>query len=345
MQKKQSQSIEALIRRLDKSQVGLSVALLKEQILQAHRDFPKKTGLPKRKWNAVVVCAMGGSALGADILRSLYKHYLNVPLVIVNGYALPHFVDKNTLVIHCSYSGSTEEVIACLAEAREEKIPSFVITEGGALVAAAKKFRIPYFAFHTDNNPSKQPRIGTGYTMTAMYEVLKKEGLLAAGTPDLIAATKQMTIDTEVPFRFAKELLGQSFVVIAAEHLIGNAHVMSNQLNESAKAFAPSYFLSELNHHLLEGLGSLKPARKHWTFIFLESKEYMPRTRKRLAITRQVIEKQGFKTRTISFNGSRAIQCLKLLSFSGFFSFYSAILAKKNPATIPWVDYFKKRLA
>jgi glucose/mannose-6-phosphate isomerase len=342
---KQNLPLEKLIRRLDTSQVGLSVALLKEQILQAHRDFPKRVALPKRRWNAVVVCAMGGSGLGADVLRSLYKHYLKVPLVIVNGYSLPHFADKNTLVIHCSYSGTTEEIISCLAEARSRKLPSFVIAEGGALIAAAKKFRIPHFAFHPDNNPSKQPRIGTGYTMTGMYELLKKQGLLAAGAPDLIAATKQMTIDTEVPFRFAKELLGQSFVVIAAEHLVGNAHVMSNQLNESAKAFAPSYFISELNHHLLEGLGSLKAARKHWTFIFLESKDYMPRTRKRFAITRQVVEKQGFKTKTISFNGAHPVQCLKMLSFSGFFSFYSAILAQKNPASIPWVDYFKKRLA
>ncbi len=343
MQKKQS--IELLIRRLDKSQVGLSVALLKEQILQAHRDFPKKTSLPKRRWNAVVVCAMGGSALGADVLRSLYKHYLKVPFVIVNGYSLPHFADKNTLVLLCSYSGTTEEIISCLSEARERKLPSFVIAEGGALSTAAKKFRIPHFTFHPDNNPSKQPRIGTGYTMTAMYEVLKKEGLLAASAPDLIAATKHMTIDTAVPFRFAEELLGQSFVIIAAEHLVGNAHVISNQLNETAKAFAPAFFLSELNHHLLEGLGSLREARKHWTFLFLESKEYTPRTRKRLAITRQVIEKQGFNTKTISFNGSRVAQCLKMLSFSGFFTFYSGILAKKNPAAIPWVDYFKKRLA
>ena len=52
----------------------------------------------------VVICGMGGSAIGGDLLRSLVSS-LNKPIIFVHrNYDLPAFVDSKTLVIASSYS-------------------------------------------------------------------------------------------------------------------------------------------------------------------------------------------------------------------------------------------------
>jgi glucose/mannose-6-phosphate isomerase len=59
----------------------------------------------------VVILGMGGSAIGADLLKALTST-LSRPLVVVNReYDLPAWVDSKTLVIAASYSGNTEETL------------------------------------------------------------------------------------------------------------------------------------------------------------------------------------------------------------------------------------------
>lgn len=333
------------IERLDPHQVGLSISLLPKQIAFVAKDFQKNAKLPpRRNRDSIVICAMGGSALGADLLRYVYADFLTVPVTIVHGYHVPAFADRNTLVVLCSYSGTTEEIISCLKDTRSRKLTSFVIASGGELMRLARTYRMPRYAFSTEFNPSGQPRIGTGYTMTALYMLLRDVRVLKPGAPDLLNVARAIPPEQDRALAVAERFRGQSFIVIGAEHLRGNAHIMSNQLNESAKAFAPYFFLSELNHHLLEGLGSLKAARRHWTVIFLDSNSYAKRMQRRVAVTRQVIEKQGFKTLTVSFSGSRISQSLAALSYGSWLSYYLAILGNIRPSQIPWVDYFKKAL-
>lgn len=333
------------IERLDPHQVGLSISLLPKQIAFVAKDFPKNAKLPpQRNWDSVVICAMGGSALGADLLRYAYADFLTVPVTIVQGYRVPAFADRNTLVVLCSYSGTTEEIIFCLKNARSRKLTSFVIASGGEMMRLAKQFRMPRYAFSTEFNPSGQPRIGTGYTMTSLYMLLRDARVLKPGAPNLFTAARAIPPEQGRALAAAQKLRGHSFIVIGAEHLRGNAHIMSNQLNESAKAFAPYFFLSELNHHLLEGLGSLRAARRHWTVIFLDSNSYAKRMQRRVVVTRHVIEKQGFKTLTVSFSGTRVAQGLAALSYGSWLSYYLAILEGIRPSEIPWVDYFKKAL-
>ena len=341
--KRKSFNLKKEIERLDPSQVGRSVFLFPEQIKQVARTFPRNA-MSRRQWSSVLVCAMGGSQLGVDMLRYLYEPYLTAPIQIVNDYTLPAYVDRNTLVVTLSYSGTTEEIIACFKVAKLRHAGLFSISAGGDLAALARRNRVPYFVFTTENNPSGQPRIGTGYTMTAFYMLLQQQKLLRAGAPDLIAATRRMEISTGAALALAKKAAGNSFIVVGAEHLRGNAHVMANQINECTKSFASYFFIPELNHHLLEGLSNLKKAQRHWTALFLESNQYSPKIQKRFRVTEDVFKKQGFLIERLSFSGSRVEQSLNTLSFGSWFSYYGAIVLGIDPKIIPWVDYFKAQL-
>src|SRR5699024_818595 len=67
-----------------------------------------------REIKRIVVAGMGGSALSALLVKSWLKDELHVPFEVVRDYDLPRYVDTNTLVIACSYSGNTEEAVSCL---------------------------------------------------------------------------------------------------------------------------------------------------------------------------------------------------------------------------------------
>jgi hypothetical protein len=63
-------------------------------------------------------------------------------------------------------------------------------------------------------------------------------------------------------------------------------------------------------------------------------------------ITKDVIEKNKieyfeYKARSATYLS----QSFELIQFGAFVNFYLAILYDQNPSPIPWVDYFKEKLA
>ena len=133
--------------------------------------------------------------------------------------------------------------------------------------------------------------------------------------------------------------------VVASEFLSANAHVLANQINENAKNMANYFLISELNHHLLEGLSFPKDNPKKLIFLFLESIDYYSRNQIRLNVTRQILKKKNIPYLTYQTQAKTELtQVLELLVFSSYVSFYLAILNKINPSEIPWVNYFKAQL-
>ncbi len=57
------------------------------------------------KISNIVLCGMGGSAIGGDLSSSLARHSLSVPVLVNRNYTLPNWVNNETLVICSSYSG------------------------------------------------------------------------------------------------------------------------------------------------------------------------------------------------------------------------------------------------
>ena len=77
--------------------------------LEIMNDF---NAMPE-KYNNIIVCGMGGSAIGGDFVKTVLKSGLKIPIFVNRDYDLPVWISKNTLVIICSYSGNTEETISC----------------------------------------------------------------------------------------------------------------------------------------------------------------------------------------------------------------------------------------
>lgn len=295
----------------------------------------------------IVICGMGGSAYGAHVTQSLYGVMINVPVIPLSDYHMPAFVDENSLVLLTSYSGTTEEVLSCMEEADSRGAKLAGLTSGGKIQEALSD-KYPLIVFNPKNNPSTQPRLGTGYIVVGTLLLLHALGVINISKEELQSAIDEVKnseneIETQAS-EMATSLEGYIPLIFAAEHLVGNAHIIRNQFNETSKSFAAFQDIPELNHHLMEGLKN--PQDKKMKAIFLLSGNYSERHAKRVKLTIDVVEKNQIPTLTCDVTkSSRLEEVLTALSFGGFLTLHLAFIYKLDPSLIPWVEYFKQELA
>lgn len=348
----------AAMKKLDTVGVVGSIEQLGEQCQQAWEEV-SKISFPDsyRKVTNIVFSGMGGSALGAYVMKSLFYDTLLVPFEIINDYHLPPYVDEKTLVILASYSGTTEETISCANEAIAKKTCVTGLTIGGKLGQILNNAGVPAYIFEPKYNPSNQPRLGTGYSVFGQIALFNSLGLLNMTETTVREVVSVLSkgntlygLAAPTDKNRAKQI-AQSFkekipVVVSAEFLGQVGRVIRNQLHESAKTFAAYHMIPELNHHLMEGLTNPAVNKDVLKFLFLTSTDYSPRIAKRVMITKDVVSKQGISvdeyTSTAKDKVAQALECVQ---FGAYVNYYMAMLYDLDPSKIPWVDYFKQELA
>jgi glucose/mannose-6-phosphate isomerase len=78
----------------------------------------QSAGIPRAdRPGGLIVCGMGGSAIGGDLAAAALGDRATRPVTVVRGYALESWTGPDSLVLCCSYSGDTEETLACFEAA------------------------------------------------------------------------------------------------------------------------------------------------------------------------------------------------------------------------------------
>lgn len=332
-----------------------SIRALPDQIVDAWLAADAQLQLPEsyKEITNVVFTGMGGSLLGARLIEGVFATEMKLPLVLVNGYDLPGFVDENTLVVCSSYSGTTEETIENARQAIERKAKWVAMTTGGPLKSMAEEAGVPMYAINPTHNPSGQPRMAIGYSITGQLVLAKKLGLIALNEDmktlaDQLRAMQPnwdlMKAENEA-MQLAKKMANKMVMLIGAEHMAGAAHTVKNQFNECAKHMAARFDVPELNHHLMEGLGHPEKNPDDLFFWLINSDLYHSRTQKRMTITNEVINKQHIETGVWKAQGkSKLEQAFEVIQFGSYVVFYLSVMNKVNPVEIPWVNFFKGEL-
>lgn len=343
------------IKKLDSQNMLGSLEAIGKQVEQI-REENVGFKLPENynQTENIAVLGMGGSTLGAHIIKCARRDEISLPLEIVNDYNLPKWVGAKTLAIASSYSGNTEEVLVMAEKARLTRAKLVVIASGGKLSDWAKDNKIPALIFPPKYNPCGSPRIGLGYSIAGLLVILDRAGVLKAtdeGLKQMSAAldkyAKKFSVETkDNPAKLlAKQLGDKSVWFVASEHLAGNAHAAANQVNENAKRFAGYFLIPELNHHLLEGLSTPASNPKNLAFVFFESNLYEKRIQQRYALTKKILEKNKINYFSYVCQEKDALgQVREVLALSGFLSFYLAMAAGIDPTAIPVVDFLKKEM-
>lgn len=346
------------IRQLDKENLLGSIEALPKQCQQTWEDL-KKIEIPfsYKEVNNIVLNGMGGSALGGRIIESLYYDSLRVPFKVINSYTLPRFVDEKTLYILSSYSGTTEEVLATGNEALKRKAKCLGITTGATLGEYFKENRIPHFLINPKHNPCGKPRMALGYSILGIMGLIGKCGLVELKNDEIQKVIETLNkvnrlyninvwLKDNIAKKIAKSFWGKVVILVGAEFLAGSVHGFRNQLHENSKNFADYFLISELNHHLMEGLAQPKTNPRNLIFLFLQSPDYHPLIKKRFEITKEVVKKNKIEFLEYTcFSATKLNQAFEIEHFGSYVNFYLAMLNQIDPSPIPWVDYFKDRMA
>ncbi|MFC1678516.1 SIS domain-containing protein, partial [Patescibacteria group bacterium] len=350
---------QQIYKKLDPGQVGASMELLPDQMREVLSEARLiKVPYEYSKITNVVINGMGGSNLGAHIVKSLFSDQIKVPVNIEPGYYVPNYVNKNTLFIISSYSGTTEEPLSTYKEAKKRgaKIVAITARGKGKLEKLMMKENIPGYIFTPQYNPSGQPRLGVGYSIFGMATLMAKAGLFKIKVREIVDIIASLEIWTrrlrpESPLamnkakKLAQAICGKAIVLVGAEFAAGNLHVMRNHINECSKYFATYLTLPELNHYAMEGLTFPKSNQKNLIFVFFDSKFYHPRVQKRSQLTKQVVKKNKIEVLSHELKGeTKLVQGFELLQLGMWLSYYLGILNGVDPAKIAWVDWFKNEL-
>lgn len=337
------------IAKIDPANAYKTTSLANEQAKAAWEQVKELPIEPlKEKITSVVFCGMGASIYGALVLKALFAEKLPFPIETVSDYHIPPYADKNTLVVLTSYSGTTEEVLSCAHEAKEKGCHMLVLTKGGPLGEFARDNNIPAYIFDGKLNLSSTPRLGNGYTVIGLLGLFNKLGLINLTDKEMIDSFNYLDTQLEVikneALKESEIFMNKIPIIIAAEHLAGNAQILRNQFNETSKAFSALYLVPDLNHHLMEGLQFPKESQLY--FLILNSHHYSPKIAKRMELTIDVIKKNGHEVLNSYPEGKNKMEeFLETLTFGSWLTLFLGLRYNQDPSINPWVDWFKNELS
>ncbi len=339
---------------LDPEQMLRAVASLPEQIEAAWRlkpslIWPARDSFPV---DAVVLAGMGGSAIAGDLAAAATAQHLARPMTVVRDYALPGWVNAQTLVIASSFSGNTEETLCAFEAALRASARVVVITSGGQLAERAQAEGLPVIWLP----PQGTPRAAVGASLAAVLHVLYGAGLVPDPSTSLRGATWLMRelvsrCGPDVPGggvagELAAQLVGKVVIVYAPEYLAAAARRWKTQLNENAKSYAGWDTLPELNHNTIVGYAHppALPAQSH--IVVLTGPFTSDRLRQRIQATVDLLSQAHFECTLLAAPGDDALaEALWHVQFADLVSVYLAYQYGVDPTPVPAIQRLKAQLA
>ena len=103
------------IAAVDRSGLLADVLSMPEHLRDALWRVESAAGLMEG-WDSpggLIVAGMGGSAIGGGLARAALGDHASRAIAVIRGYGLPPWATPDTTVLLASYSGNTEETLAC----------------------------------------------------------------------------------------------------------------------------------------------------------------------------------------------------------------------------------------
>jgi glucose/mannose-6-phosphate isomerase len=296
----------------------------------------------------LVVCGMGGSAIGGDLAAAAVGLRASAPITTIRGYDLPAWVGPETLVLCASYSGNTEETLHCFEAAAAAGAPRVAVTTGGKLAEAARAAGdVPVVGVPS----GMQPRAAVVYMTVISLQCAE----LAGAAPHLRSEIQEAAalagelgqkwgpdVEDSQAKAIAHALEGRIPVVYGGRTSTAPARRWRSQLNENAKV--PAFYgdLPEAHHNEVVGWhhggGDLFG-------IVLETKEEHERMALRFDVTAEVMGAAGFEALRVEAVGeSPTAQVMSLVLLGDLVSVYLAVLRGIDPTPVDEIEGLKARL-
>jgi glucose/mannose-6-phosphate isomerase len=298
----------------------------------------------------LVVCGMGGSAIGGDLAVAALGDRATRPIATVRGYGLESWTAPDSLVLCASYSGDTEETLACFDAAGAAGTRRVALTTGGKLAEMARAEDVPVIGAPA----GMQPRAAVLYMTVGALEC----AALCGAAPglrseiDTAAALLGSLVDEWGPDAaedsqakaIARGLRGAVPVVHGSGPTAAVARRWGTQINENAKAAAFWSELPEADHNAIcvwERGRDTAPL----VGVFLVDPDQHPRVHSRIAMTAAEVERAGAPVIRVEARGdSRLERVLSLVLLGDLVSVYLAVLEGVDPTPVEPIERFKAAL-
>jgi glucose/mannose-6-phosphate isomerase len=303
----------------------------------------------------ILFTGLGGSAIGADLVRSYLASESRLPIYVNRNYLLPDFVSARTLVIASSYSGNTEETISAYNDAKSKGARMIAVTSGGQIARMASSDGIPLILIPA----GLPPRCALGYSFFPNLVLMSKIGIASDKGADIDEAIELMkklrdekigpgvSTKENAAKTLAKEIRGKFPVIYGGQDHVDSVVVRwRGQFAENSKAISSSHLFPEMNHNEIVGWQNPAGLFKKFIVILLRDKGDHPRTKRRMDITKEIIEKEGVRVIEIESTGKSLLARIFSLIYTGdFTSYYLALLYGVDPTPVDRVTYLKNELA
>jgi glucose/mannose-6-phosphate isomerase len=298
----------------------------------------------------LVIVGMGGSAAGGDLLAACAAERLDVPVIVHRGYGLPAFADSRTLVLACSYSGETAEVVSSAEHAIARDVPMVAITTGGRLGRLAAQHGLPRVTLPG----GLMPRMALGYLFFPALAVLRsvevsvvRDDGIAEALDVIEAQAVELGPDRPTEANEAKQLAvaidGRLPAIYGGPDTALVAYRWKTDVQENAKALALAGALPEMNHNEIEAWR--KPAAAALHLVLLRDAAEPAEIARRFSILRELVDGvAGGVSEAWTRGQGRLARLLSLVYLGQWTSYYLALLREVDPWTVPLLDELKRRL-
>jgi glucose/mannose-6-phosphate isomerase len=300
----------------------------------------EKVDIPDYKFNKIVICGMGGSAVSGDLLKDLLKNRISIPIDVCRDYHLPAYVDKDTLTFCISYSGNTEETLSQFVDCVKRKSKIIGITSGGKLEEWCKNFNLPYVLIPS----GYQPRSALPYLLFSIIVCLQKLGVvnLHKEIDETIEILKKIKIDSVK--KLANSMKDSTIVVYSSDEFSGVVRRVKTQINENSKMPAKYDVFPELDHNEIVGYQNERLNNNSFVLI-LRDKDEPEEIKARIEITKDLIKGKVKGIEEIWAEGkSKLARMMSLVFLGDVLSYELAVLNNVDPVEVENIVVLKKRL-
>ncbi len=303
----------------------------------------------------IVLCGMGGSAIGGDLVAALTAETSPIPFSVLRNYDLPAYVTgPDTLVIASSNSGNTEETLHAAAQAHERGTKVLVVSTGGKLAEFATEHGYPLWKF----DYKSQPRAALGWSFGLLVGLAHRMALAPGLDADVAEATALLREmqpaytagspeSSNVAKQNARKLIGRVPVFFGSGIFEPVARRWKGQLNENSKVWAQYESVPEMNHNAVASVTFPSDQDIPFAAMFIVSEAFdHPRVGLRYELTMQMCADNGFVTDAFQPQGKSALaQMCHAIQYGDYLSFYVAMIYGKDPTAIEQIMMLKAQLS
>ena len=299
-------------------------------------------GLESTQAEGLIVCGMGGSAVGGDLAKAIIGDRLEAPLEVVRSEVLPSWVGADFAVLASSYSGNTAETLSAFREAGRRGLHRWAVTTGGELGELARSEGIgvvgmPGFL---------APRASVAYVTTVATLAAGLAGIAPDLREELEGAAESLPDSLETLSNQAAgiaEKIGDAPVVVhGCGPTVAVARRWANQMNENAKLLSFAAEVPEAAHNAVEAWVSDSHG---FAAVFLVDSELSEADRSRLDTLAAMVGESGAPSIEVDPGGeSRAERVFRGVILGDLVSL--ALAGKRNvdPDPVVAIESFKARV-